>query len=486
MKGSILLVRMQELRSLGELMAIASHVFLLIFLPIAVFAYYGFFRQARQKMLFLLFASYAFYALADWKFFPLLLFLSFFTFLAARYKWIGFGIIANLGALIVFKYANFGIETFNATLTLLGGRALGSLLQLGLPLGISFYVFKHIGYLIEVQQGRQSAADDFWTFAAFSAYFPQISAGPISSYQETAGQFSSLPQKPQADQLYSALVYMSVGLAKKMLIADVIGSFLASHTNTVEGISGFVTAWYVVVAYAMQLYFDFSGYTDLALGVSLLFGVSLPQNFNSPYLATNPAEFWERWHMSLSNWFKYYLFSPISRFLLRKWGTDKRDWAQYAANLSTMGFIGLWHGAGWGFLLWGLYHGILLNFNIWWKRRNVQVPALIGRGVFLLSLILGWALFMSPDGVYLNHLLVNLSGLGGFDGWKRLLALITEFTTPALFIAILLSASGLVEAASVLKHVKSHRPALAFLWGLLAALSLLLLSGKIDFLYVQF
>jgi len=279
---------------------------------------------------------------------------------------------------------------------------------------------------------------------------------------------------------------MSVGLAKKMLIADVIGSFLASHTNTVEGISGFVTAWYVVVAYAMQLYFDFSGYTDLALGVSLLFGVSLPQNFNSPYLATNPAEFWERWHMSLSNWFKYYLFSPISRFLLRKWGTDKRDWAQYAANLSTMGFIGLWHGAGWGFLLWGLYHGILLNFNIWWKRRNVQVPALIGRGVFLLSLILGWALFMSPDGVYLNHLLVNLSGLGGFDGWKRLLALITEFTTPALFIAILLTASGLVEAASVLKHVKSHRPALAFLWGLLAALSLLLLSGKIDFLYVQF
>jgi D-alanyl-lipoteichoic acid acyltransferase DltB (MBOAT superfamily) len=467
-------------------MAIASHVFLLIFLPFAVLAYYGLFRQARQKMLFLLFASYAFYALADWKFLPLLLLLSLGTFYAARYKWIRLGILVNLVALVIFKYLNFGIESFNALLNALGVEKFADLLQLGLPLGISFYVFKHVGYLLEVQGGRQPAADDFWAFATFSAYFPQISAGPISGYQETAGQFSNLPQKPQADQLYSGLTYMSVGLAKKMLIADVIGSFLASHTNTVEGITGIISAWYVVVGYAMQLYFDFSGYTDLALGVSMLFGVSLPQNFNSPYLAANPAEFWERWHMSLSNWFKYYLFSPISRLLLRKWGTDKRDWAQYAANLSTMALIGLWHGAGWGFILWGLYQGMLLNVNIWWKRRNIQLPSWIGRGVFLLSISFGWALFMSPDGTYLNHLLLNLSGLGGLDEWKRILALVTEFTTPALFVAILLSASGLTEAASILKHAKSHHPALAVLWGLLAALSLLLLSGQINFMYVQF
>ena len=201
---------------------------------------------------------------------------------------------------------------------------------------------------------------------------------------------------------------------------------------------------------------------------------------------STPAEFWERWHMSLSNWFKYYLFSPISRLLLRKWGTEKRDWVQYAANFSTMGLIGLWHGAGWGFILWGLYHGLLLNLNIWWKRKNYPIPSIIGKGVFLLSICFGWALFMSPDGVYLKSLLINLSGLGGVDEWKRILALATEFTTPAMFIAVLLSFSGFAEAASILKHAKSHRPALALLWGLLAALSLLLLSGKINFMYVQF
>ena len=467
-------------------MAIASHIFLLIFLPIVALAYYRLFRRARQKMLFLLFASYAFYALADWKFLPLLISLSLITFYAARYKWIVFGIILNLAALIIFKYLNFGVETFNALFTSLGLREFGVVLKLGLPLGISFYVFKHIGYLLEVQQGRQSASDDFWTFATFSAYFPQISAGPISGYQETAGQFSSLPESPQADRLYTALAYMSVGLAKKTLIADVLGSFLASHANTADGITGFVTAWYIVCAYAMQLYFDFSGYTDLALGISMLFGVSLPQNFNSPYLAATPAEFWERWHMSLSNWFKYYLFSPISRLLLRKWGSEKRDWAQYAANFSSMGLIGLWHGAGLGYLLWGLYQGLLLNFNAWWKRRNIQVPSWIGRGVFLLALMLGWALFMSPDGFYLKRLLMNLSGLGGFDGWKRIADLFADFTAPTLFIAILLSATGLAEAASILKNAKSHRPAQALFWGLLAALCLLLLSGRIDFLYVQF
>lgn len=467
-------------------MAIASHVFLLIFLPLSALAYYLLFKQARQKMFFLLFASYAFYALADLRFLPLFLILSLATFYSAKYKRFWAGIAANLIALFVFKYLNFGIESFNTLMAALGVEKLARLLSLGLPLGISFYVFKHLGYLLEVQQGKYPATDDFWAFATFSAFFPQISAGPISSFQDTAGQFSSLPQTPQADQLYSALIYMSVGLSKKMFIADVIGSFLASHTNTVEGISGFFTAWYVVFAYAMQLYFDFSGYTDLVLGVGMLFGISLPQNFNSPYLAANPAEFWERWHMSLSSWFKYFLFSPISRLLLRKWGTEKRDWAQYAANLSTMGLIGLWHGAGWGYILWGLYHGFLLNVNLWWRRKGIHVPSWIGRGIFYLSILLGWALFMSPDGAYLKHLLLNLSGLGGLDNWNRLVALVTEFTTPALFIAILLSATGLAEAASILRNVKTHRPVLALFWGLLAALSLLLLSGKIEFLYVQF
>ncbi|MBI5934056.1 MAG: MBOAT family protein [Chloroflexi bacterium] len=467
-------------------MTIASHVFLLIFLPLAAFAYYGLFRRPRLKMFFLLFASYAFYALADWKFLPLLLALSFFTFLLARRGWIGAGVALNLGALALFKYLNFGIEGYNAAMTALGlSAAVAKALELGLPLGISFYVFKHIGYLLDVQRGRIPATSDFWAFATFSAYFPQISAGPISGFQETAEQYASLPDRPRHDQIYSGLLYLSMGLTKKVLIADSLGTLLASSTNSVDGFAGAIPAWYIVLAYTMQLYFDFSGYTDMVLGVSMIFGVTLPPNFNSPYLATNPAEFWERWHMSLSNWFNYYLFSPMSRSLLRKWGAQKRDQAQYVANLATMSLVGLWHGAGLSYIFWGLYHGLLLNFNAWWKRRNINIPTWIGRPIFLFSILLGWAFFMSPDSEYLIHLFKQLFGLGGLGDTALMLELAQNFATPALVVALLLTATGLSEASSVF-NAGQYRVWYAVLWGVLAALSLFLLGGQIQFLYVQF
>lgn len=467
-------------------MTIASHVFLLIFLPLVVLAYYGIFRQSRHKMFFLLFASYVFYALADWKFLPLLLLLSLATFWTAKRNWFGVGIVLNLLALAVFKYLNFGIETFNALMSALGVRALANMLELGLPLGISFFVFKHIGYLLDVQRGRYPATDDFWAFTTFSSYFPQISAGPISSFQETAGRFSSLPNRLGGDQIYTGLLYLSMGLAKKVLIADTLGALLTTPTNSVMGFSGLIPAWYIVVAYTMQLYFDFSGYTDMVLGVSMFFGITLPANFNNPYLATNPAEFWERWHMSLSNWFNYYLFSPISRSLLRKWRASKKDQAQYVANLSTMTLVGLWHGAGWSYILWGAFHGMLLNFNAWWKRRNVNMPAWIGRPVFLLALLLGWAFFMSPDTEYLKHLFSQLFGFGGLGDPALSLALVNDPATPSLLVAILLVVSGLGEASNVLSATQTRRVWTALLWGVLAAFSLFLIGGQIQFLYVQF
>lgn len=466
-------------------MTIASHVFLLIFVPLVALAYYGLFKRPRAKMFFLLFASYGFYALADWKFLPLLLGLALLTFWLAKRGWIGTGIALNLAALAVFKYLNFGIESFNALMTALGIDALADLLKLGLPLGISFFVFKHIGYLLDVQRNRIPATDDFWAFATFSAYFPQISAGPISSYQETASQFTDLPERPKSEQFFAGLLYVSMGLAKKILIADTLGTFLAASGGA-DDFAGLLPAWYVVIAYTMQLYFDFSGYTDMVLGVSMFFGIKLPQNFNSPYLATNPAEFWERWHMSLSNWFNYYLFSPMSRSLLRKWGAAKRDQAQYVANISTMSLVGLWHGAGWSFILWGLYHGLLLNFNAWWKRKNINTPVWIGRPLFLLSLLLGWAFFMSPDTEFLRRLFLQLFGFGGVGDMAAIKELANNLATPALIVAILLSLSGLSEAANVLGAATNQRAWYTFLWGVLAALSLLLLGGQTQFLYIQF
>jgi alginate O-acetyltransferase complex protein AlgI len=472
-------------RSGSGLMSITSHSFLLLFIPLVVTGYYLLTKTPRQKTFVLLGVSYLFYALAGPKFIPVLFGLSIATFFIGKWDKFGWGVILNLAALVLFKYWNFGIENANLVLSALKiGYSLG-LLKLGLPLGLSFFVFKHIGYLLDLQQKRYPPAADFWTFAAFSAYFPQISAGPISSFKDTASQFTKLPERLSGEQLKSSLVYISLGLAKKLLLADTIGSVLGPPINRVGGFSGLIPAWYLVIAYAAQLYFDFSGYTDITLGISGLFGIRLPQNFNNPYLASNPGEFWERWHMSLSMWFRTYLFSPLSRSFLRKWGSDKREWAQYAANLVTMGLVGLWHGAGWSYILWGLYHGVYLNFGAWWKRANRKIPAALEKGIFLFGILLGWALFMSPNTPYLIHLYQQMFGFGGLGSLELITKLLQNNATLALIFAIPLAFSGYAEAANFENKVKVNNFVLAGL-GLVAAISILMLEGTKSFIYIGF
>jgi alginate O-acetyltransferase complex protein AlgI len=277
-----------------------------------------------------------------------------------------------------------------------------------------------------------------------------------------------------------------MGLAKKILIADQIGMLVNASLGKPANFAGIFPAWYMVIAYAVQLYFDFSGYTDMALGISTLLGVKLPPNFNSPYLATNPAEFWERWHMSLSNWFRTYLFSPLSRSFLRKWGSDKREWAQYAANFITMALVGFWHGASWAYLLWGLYHGLLLNLGAAWKRTGRKLPVLIGRSLLVLSVLLGWALFMSPDAVFLRNLLASLFGLKGLGNPVLIGKLVSNTATLALLAGIPLAFSGRSEAASLFKDGQSVSVWKFFFWGVLAAICILLIGQAQDFIYAGF
>jgi D-alanyl-lipoteichoic acid acyltransferase DltB (MBOAT superfamily) len=464
-------------------MNLISREFLLLFVPLTLAVYYWLARTPRLKMFVLLAASYYFYSLAGWQFVPALLGLSLATYLLARWNRISWGVWLNLAALILFKYWNFGIENVNYIAALFNAQL--SLLNLGLPLGLSFFVFKHIGYLLDVQQKRYPPADDFWSFTTFSAYFPQISAGPISNYKETASQFESLPNKLNSEQLSSAFTYISVGLAKKILIADVLGTVLASSINTVTGFSGMIPAWYLAVVYTARLYFDFSGYTDLMLGISQLFGIRLPQNFNNPYLANNPGEFWERWHISLSTWFRVYLFSPISRSFIRKWGSDKRERAQYAANLATMSLIGLWHGAGWNFILWGVYHAIGLNLGLIWKRANRSVHPIVGKGIFLLYIMVGWTLFMGGNR-YLVHLFAQMLGLGGLGARTAILSLLQNNATLALIFAIPIAFSGVAEAANLQSRISGNKSA-ALALGVIAALCILLIEKAPNlFIYIQF
>jgi alginate O-acetyltransferase complex protein AlgI len=266
-----------------------------------------------------------------------------------------------------------------------------------------------------------------------------------------------------------------MGLVKKLLIADTLANALSSGMGAGDGA---LWAWTTVLLYALQLYFDFSGYTDLVLGVSYLFGIGLPPNFNNPYLATSPSQFWTRWHISLSNWFRFYLFLPLSRTLLRRWGMARKEAAQYASNFLTMGLIGLWHGAGWGFVLWGLYHGLMLNVYAWANRRRLRLE---GHIPLLLIVLLGWALFLSPDLGYAANLFRRLFGLNGLGTFDKLTSIYNANTLLVALTAAMLTASGRVEAANLPKDRRY-----AWVFGALAALALLHLSGAARFIYVQF
>jgi len=467
-------------------MSFTNYAFLLLFLPLTFWAYYKLFKTPRGKLYCLLAVSYGFYALAGWQFVPVLLALSLLTFFLARKEWFWPGIILNLGALALFKYWDFGVENLNALVRLLGHSFALNLLSLGLPLGISFFVFKHISYLLDLKARRYPASTDLFLFLVFSAYFPQISAGPISNFKDTSAQLLQLPERLEKDQQVSGIVHLSMGMAKKVLIADQIGILINTSFGKPTYFAGILPAWYMLIAYALQLYFDFSGYTDMALGISALFGVKLPPNFNNPYLASNIAEFWERWHISLSSWFRIYLFAPLSRFFLRKGGPQNREWGQYTANFITMSLVGLWHGASWMYVLWGIYHGLLLSLHAAWKRAGRQFPSWVGRPLLILSILFGWAIFMSPNSDFLAHLFASLFGIAGWGNPAVIRTLVRNNATLAILAGVLLAFSGHSEAASLFKSGTSIPLWQLFSAGVMVAICILLVGHVQNFIYAGF
>ncbi len=459
-------------------MTITSYGFLLLFLPLLLLMYW----QTSHKLALLCAASYLFYALGGLVFIPLLLGLSLATYYLAQWGWTGWGITLNLLALAFFKYWNFGVDTAQGLLGALGISTLLPMLTLALPLGISFYVFKHIGYLLDVRAGRFMPVDRPLLLVTYSAFFPQISAGPMSIGDHTLKQLANLPTRPEREQLIQGVMFISIGLIKKVIIADPLqvalrDGLFGADVNT----GGLLWAWCSVVMYAAQLYFDFSSYSDMALGIGALAGIELPPNFNNPYRATNPADFWQRWHISLSTWFRLYLFFPVSRGLLRRWGSGGSARAQYAANLVTMGLVGLWHGAGWGFVLWGLYHGLLLNAYAWGKRRKLPLD---NRILLIFAVLIGWALFLSPDLAFAGRLFGNLLGMGGIGSFDQLIALFTPPALLTLTAACIIGLSGKAEAADLAPGL--WQPAYALTLGALVMLCLMQLGGATQFIYVQF
>lgn len=459
-------------------MTITSYGFLLLFLPLLLLIYW----RTQHKLAVLCAASYLFYALGDLVFVPLLVGLSLVTYYLAQRRWITTGILLNLVALGFFKYWNFGLNSAGSLLNALNIPAVLPILTLALPLGISFYVFKHIGYLLDIRAARFAPVTNPLLFLTYSAFFPQISAGPMSIGEHTLKQLANLPATIRWEQLLHGVLFISVGLIKKVIIADPLQSALqAGFFNPETDGSGLIWAWASVVMYAAQLYFDFSSYSDMALGIGMLVGIELPANFNNPYRANNPADFWQRWHISLSTWFRLYLFFPVSRSLLRRWGSGGSARAQYAANLVTMGLVGLWHGAGWGYVLWGVYHGLLLNTYAWGKRRKLPLD---NRVLLILAVLIGWALFLSPDLAFAGRLFGSLFGLAGAGSFESLLSLYAPSALVTLLAACFIGLSGKAEASDITPSL--CQPGYAFAAGVLVVLCLMQLGGAVQFIYVQF
>jgi len=386
-------------------------IFLFFFLPLTLAAYYAAPHRARNVVLSL--SSLLFYAAGEWRFLGWLV-----ASIAVNY-WIGrgitgtrgttwakrlliIGIVSDLSLLVVFKYAGFIVSSLDGPLTLLGLKPL-LVPKLLLPLGISFFTFHKISYKVDVYRGTAEARKAPLDLALYILLFPQLIAGPIVRYYEIAGELMNRVQT--RTDMAAGIQRFIVGLGKKMIIANT-AAYCADRVFALpvgELTTGL--AWLGLVCYALQIYFDFSGYSDMAIGLARMFGFHFPENFNYPYISTSITEFWRRWHMSLSRWFRDYVYIPL--------GGNRRGPARTYANLVTVFFLcGLWHGASWTFVIWGMFHGSLLVVErvglLAWLER---CPRALRHAYALLMILVGWVLFRADT---LPHAIMFLKAMAGF------------------------------------------------------------------------
>ncbi|WP_430912927.1 MBOAT family O-acyltransferase [Methylobacterium sp. sgz302541] len=400
-----------------------SFVFLLGFLPAAL-VLHGLAERFRPdwRLPVLLALSFVFYGWWDARFVPLLAvsilvnWLVARAFLASGRRWlIPAAIAGNLATLGLFKYLNFFADLAN----MVPGAALAHP-DWVLPLGISFFTFHHVMYLTDLRAGR-APAYGLTKYALYIAFFPQVLAGPLVRWSEVMHQFDERPYaRPDAAERFGrGLMLLCVGLAKKVFFGDP----LAGYVNPVfqAAAAGKVVtvaeAWQATLGFTFQIYFDFSGYTDMALGIALLFGIVLPQNFDVPYRAASLSDFWRRWHMTLSRFLRDYLYIPMG-------GNRHGLPVQLGALLATMTLGGLWHGAGLTFVAWGAAHGLGLGAGVLTRRAGIRMPRLLGWALTALFVVMTWVLFRATSfeaALAVFKGLFGLAPMGSGFKWKTIL-----------------------------------------------------------------
>jgi len=319
-------------------------------------------------------------------------------------------ITLDVAVLAIWKYAGFATQQLAGFARLLGGDF--PVTHLVLPIGISFYTFHHISYVVDVYRGDRPALRKPVSFVTYIAMFPQLIAGPIVRYREIADQLPQHRTHP-LDDIAAGFPRFALGLCKKVIVADSLSPLVEACFNTPSGEQTFAIAWLGAITYTLQLYFDFSGYSDMAIGLGRMLGFRLPENFARPYSSVTITEFWRRWHMSLSRWFRDYVYIPL--------GGNRHGAAKTYRNLITVfALTGFWHGANWTFLVWGLYHGALLiverGYHLEAAPRS-RAAMIARRALTMVLVIIGWVIFRSaelPDALaMIGHMLVpDFNGLG--------------------------------------------------------------------------
>ena len=393
-----------------------SYEFLFVFLPIVLLGYYVLVPK-RARLGFITLMSYLFYGWWDWRFCSLMLISTVIDYQSGkrihassdprvRKRWLLLSIVSNVSLLGFFKYFDLTADTANQLLAWfgVGAEPLIPLLNVVLPVGISFYTFQSMSYSLDIYMGAAKPARSPVQFACYVALFPQLIAGPIVRYRDLADQLVYRTHTWAKCSL--GIQFFVAGLAKKVILADG-AAFLVGDAFEVAA-PGLFSAWIGTLAYTMQIYFDFSGYSDMAVGLGLMLGFRLPQNFNSPYKALSITDFWRRWHITLSSWLRDYLYIPLG-------GNRLGATRTYVNLLITMLLGGLWHGAHWNFVIWGGFHGALLAIERMWGKRGLltRAPQLIQQSATFLLVMVGWVFFRAES---LGQAGAVFRGMLGFNG----------------------------------------------------------------------
>lgn len=464
-------------------MVFSSLVFMFAYLPITLLAYYLVPRQGRNIFLFIV--NLIFYGWGEPKLVLLMVFNIFFNYIGGwlvdKYRadakkkklFLILTCVLDIGILAVFKYTGMITETLNM-LPFLNIPEL----QISLPIGISFYTFQTMSYVIDVYRDDAPVSKNFINFGTYVALFPQLIAGPIVRYRDVAEQ---LVNRRETLELFTRGVKLfMVGLAKKVIIANTMGTLTTNIFATTDE-NGVVGTWVGMIAYTFQIYFDFSGYSDMACGLGNMMGFEFLKNFNYPYIAKSITDFWRRWHISLSTWFKEYVYIPLG-------GNRKGVKRQILNLLIVWGLTGLWHGAAYNFVLWGLYYGLLLILEKFVLKKFLdRLPSFVQHIYTLFIIIIGWGLFYFTDVGQLGEFMVDLFNFGNGICGNQAFNLIMS-NLPMLIIAAVASTPLATTLYTRFEHTRfMWIPETLYCMGVLAVSTASLVNQSYNpFLYFRF